>query len=567
MTLTPGIVLNNRYRLVKLLAQGGFGTVYRAWDLNLKIACALKENLRITPDAQRQFDREAAMLASLQHPNLPRVTDHFSIPGQGEYLVMDFVEGEDLQQILDRTGAPVPEHQALAWIDQVCDALTYLHTHTPPIIHRDVKPANIKITPQGRAILVDFGIAKAYTPNAKTTQGARAVTPGYSPPEQYGQGSTDARSDIYALGATLYTILTVQEPVESIQRNLGTSLVAPRQVNPGISPHIEAAMLRALNILPDHRFQNIIEFKHAIMGMEWQSALLTTNHAQRVSSSRVQSTTFVSPIPNPGRTIHIWQLAVLGCFGIILLIAVIALFGQLPGQGLSNVSTTEVADLTVQVLEMAQDRATIANAVQQTAQAQDVIATATQQTAQAFNFAATQTAFEVIQTQQAQQRDAELTTVALQWTETQQSANESQQGIRETQQKIQETSIAFSNTQTAEAIHAEALPPDQVVSMYWEAVNNADYGVAWSILSPGFKEKWHSNDYFDYVNGYNSMNVCSITASDTTLVTQNNSEAVVTAHMTYKAGKSCKVSEYDFQFEMVFDPTQNMWLINIVTKR
>ncbi len=194
MTLTTGMVLNNRYRIVKLLAQGGFGAVYRAWDLNLKIACALKENLSVTPDAQKQFDREATLLASLQHPNLPRVTDHFSIPGQGQYLVMDFVEGEDLQQILDRTRTPIPEHQALAWVDQVCDALSYLHTHYPPIIHRDIKPANIKITPQGRAILVDFGIAKALAPNAKTTQGARAITPGYSPPEQYGQGSTDDRS-------------------------------------------------------------------------------------------------------------------------------------------------------------------------------------------------------------------------------------------------------------------------------------------------------------------------------------------------------------------------------------
>jgi serine/threonine-protein kinase len=218
MPLEPGQVLNNRYRIAKLLGQGGFGAVYRAWDLNLERACALKENLEISEEAQRQFKREALILSGLSHPNLPRVIDHFIIPGQGQYLVMDYVEGEDLQEMLESTGRPLPEAQALSWISQVCDALVYLHSQNPPVIHRDIKPANIKITPQGQAMLVDFGIAKMYDAHLQTTLGARAVTAGYSPPEQYGSGMTDPRSDIYALGATLYHLLTGQQPPESIQR-------------------------------------------------------------------------------------------------------------------------------------------------------------------------------------------------------------------------------------------------------------------------------------------------------------------------------------------------------------
>ena len=136
-----------------------------------------------------------------RHPNLPQVKDQFVIAGQGQYLVMDYVDGQDLEELRCAAGGRLPEAQALSWISQVCDALDYMHRQTPPVIHRDLKPANIKITPEGRAVLVDFGIAKTYDPLLKTTLGARAVTPGYSPIEQYGTGVTDARTDLYSLGA------------------------------------------------------------------------------------------------------------------------------------------------------------------------------------------------------------------------------------------------------------------------------------------------------------------------------------------------------------------------------
>lgn len=265
MILSAGDVLHQRYRIVRLLEQGGFGAVYRAWDTVLGHSCAVKENLDTAPDAQRQFEREAKILAGLAHPNLPRVIDHFFVPNQGQYLVMDLVEGQDLQAMLEERGGPLPEEQVLGWVGQVCDALTYLHSQNPPVIHRDIKPANVRITPAGRAMLVDFGIAKTYDAAIKTTVGARAVTPGYSPYEQYGRGTTDARTDIYALGATLYTLLSGQEPPESIQRVVRDPLVQPDVLNVSISSETAAAVLRAMQMDAEQRFQSAEEMKAALL--------------------------------------------------------------------------------------------------------------------------------------------------------------------------------------------------------------------------------------------------------------------------------------------------------------
>ena len=264
MLLSPGQILDNRYRVVKLLGQGGFGTVYRVWDTRMERPMALKENLDTSSEAQRQFKREAQILFDLSHPNLPRVIDHFVIQGQGQYLVMEFIEGDDLQKMLQRIGGPLPEAQVLEWIGQVCDALEYLHSQNPSIIHRDIKPANIKITPEGKAMLVDFGIAKIYDPKLSTTIGARAITPGYSPQEQYGSGTTDVRSDVYALAATLYHLLTGEQPMESIQRNYDDALQPPGNINPTISPKVEEAVLIAMEPNPNKRFKTVVELKTAL---------------------------------------------------------------------------------------------------------------------------------------------------------------------------------------------------------------------------------------------------------------------------------------------------------------
>ncbi len=265
MPLAQGQILQNRYRIVKLIGQGGFGAVYRAWDMSLDQPCALKENFDISAETQRQFQREANILASLRHPHLPRVTDHFFIPNQGQYLVMDFIEGQSLDEILTQRGRPLVESEVLPWFEQVCQAIDYLHNRTPPIIHRDIKPQNIVITPDNQAILVDFGISKLYSPQLKTTAGAQAVTPGFSPVEQYGQGRTDIRSDINALGATLYTLLTGQTPPEAVDLLAGSAtLTPPQQLNPQITPYVAQAILRALALQPVDRFQTVKDFQAAL---------------------------------------------------------------------------------------------------------------------------------------------------------------------------------------------------------------------------------------------------------------------------------------------------------------
>ncbi len=267
MTLSTGQVLENRYRIVSLLGQGGMGAVYRAWDLNLRVPVALKENLDLSLVSQQQFEREALLLAQLNHPNLPRVTNHFTIPGQGQYLVMEFIDGQDLQQWLDQRGR-LTEAEAVPIIGQITSALHYLHSRPEPVIHRDIKPANIKITSDNRAVLVDFGIAKQYVAEGKTTRGAQAITPGFSPPEQYGLGTTDARSDIYATGATLYALLTGQTPVESVSRLAGATLPPPTQ----LSPPVARAILRAMEMEPRHRFQAAQEFAAALVSPTVTSA-------------------------------------------------------------------------------------------------------------------------------------------------------------------------------------------------------------------------------------------------------------------------------------------------------
>ncbi len=247
MTLATGVILHNRYRIVKLVGQGGFGAVYRAWDTVLDRPVAVKENFDTGPQGQRQFEREAKLLAGLRHPNLPVVIDHFILPGQGQYLVMDFVEGKSLTALLGERGGPLDEAEVLPWMRQICAALTHLHTHTPPIVHRDIKPDNIIITDDGRAMLVDFGISKLYDPNRGTTVGAKAVTPGYSPLEQYGRGRTDPRTDVYALGATLYTLLTWQPPPEAPDVSSGADvLTPPREINPAVSAATSSAVVAAM---------------------------------------------------------------------------------------------------------------------------------------------------------------------------------------------------------------------------------------------------------------------------------------------------------------------------------
>ena len=267
MTLKTGDIIQNRYRIVRLVGQGGFGAVYRAWDVNVSQPVALKENLGGEAEAQRQFEREATLLAGLRHPNLPRVTDPFIVPGQGQYLVMDYVEGRSLAALLTERGGPLPEADAVAWIQQVCDALTYLHTRRPPIIHRDIKPENVIINSDDRAILVDFGISKVYVEGGQTTLGAMAVTPGYSPPEQYGGISTEARSDVYAVAATLYKLLTGQTPPESVAvMAMEVRVPTVHEINPAVRATTAQAIERAMTPTMSRRTPSAADFAAALSG-------------------------------------------------------------------------------------------------------------------------------------------------------------------------------------------------------------------------------------------------------------------------------------------------------------
>ncbi len=339
MTLSVGDILVNRYRIVKLVGQGGFGAVYRGWDLSLKVPVAVKENLDTTAEAQHQFEQEAQLLAPLRHPNLPRVSDHFFVPGQGQYLVMDFVEGQSLAEILAARGGPLSEAEALPWINQVCDALEYLHTRTPPIIHRDIKPQNIIVAADGRAVLVDFGISKAYDPSLTTTRGARAVTPGYSPPEQYGMGKTDARSDVYALGATLYALLTGQAPLESVTLITGMEKLLPvRQANPGVSARTEAAIAAAMALSSSQRLSNATALRNALSG--------------RMVASPVAAP---SPAPEQGGRRGAQVLAWLGLVAIVAVVGLVAVFllrdrGPKPGTATPSGGTAIAEETSVAVV-------------------------------------------------------------------------------------------------------------------------------------------------------------------------------------------------------------------------
>ncbi|MGB8646374.1 MAG: protein kinase [Anaerolineae bacterium] len=256
--------MDNRYKIVKQLGKGGFGAVYLALDTRLTgVRVAVKENFETSPESQEQFRIEARVLSTLHHTSLPTVSDLIEVNGQ-QFLIMDFVEGQDLENIVKSRGR-LTEAEVLPWLIQVCDALAYLHKQSPPVVHRDIKPPNIRIRSDNCAVLVDFGIAKFYRPTQKTIPGARAVSPGFSPLEQYGGGTTDPRSDIYALGATMYFVFTGIIPPPATERSNNPSLMrAPRQLNASLSPQMESLILRAMAIKPDQRFPSAAILQQAL---------------------------------------------------------------------------------------------------------------------------------------------------------------------------------------------------------------------------------------------------------------------------------------------------------------
>ena len=279
--LKPGDVLRDRYEIVEVIGQGGMGCIYKAADLRLEGRFTAVKEIQPDPTSteeereqdRRQFQREASILARLDHPNLPKVSDFFS-ENDRDFLVMDFVPGHDLRQAIDqalRRGEFISESQVLDWAKQLTGALRYLHAQNPPVLHRDIKPANIKLTPDGLIKLVDFGLVKLLSSDDNRTitvvQGRGTAL--YTPLEQYGgdMGHTDVRTDLYALGATLYHLLTSTPPAEAKQRFLSPrSLRDPRDINPAISDRTARAVLWAMSMHPDDRPPNVVTFMDALFG-------------------------------------------------------------------------------------------------------------------------------------------------------------------------------------------------------------------------------------------------------------------------------------------------------------
>ena len=278
--IEAGELLRERYKIRRIIGQGGMGSIYLADDIRLEgRLCALKEVVHdssmpedLLQQARDQFLREATVLARLDHPNLPKVSDFFS-EGQRDYLVMDYVPGKDLRTLMNdarQRGEFLSEGEVLGWAAQLADALAYMHGQEPPILHRDIKPSNLKLTPSGLIKLVDFGLVKILASEEMTItilQGRGTAL--YTPLEQYGgdTGHTDARSDTYAFGATLYQLLTNHPPVEARERFLHPgSLVPPRQLNPDITVRTERAILWAMSLHPDDRPQDIETFRQSLLG-------------------------------------------------------------------------------------------------------------------------------------------------------------------------------------------------------------------------------------------------------------------------------------------------------------
>lgn len=245
-------MLNNRYQVKRVLGCGAMGAVYLAEDTRMNDRLvAIKENLQTAPQAETQFQHEVKLMIGLRHPNLPSVSDQFTGTTSRQYLVMDYIEGENLQKVVSQRG-PLPEREVVALTKQLLDALAYLHQHS--IIHRDIKPANIKLTPNGQAVLVDFGISKVHTPGNRTHSWGRGIgSPGFAALEQYGRG-TNNRSDLYSLGAVMYYMLTGQVPPEAPDLAVGTPLLPPRQIRPHLSPQIERVVLKAMALNLGQRY-------------------------------------------------------------------------------------------------------------------------------------------------------------------------------------------------------------------------------------------------------------------------------------------------------------------------
>ena len=288
--LTPETILQGRYRIIQQLGQGGMGAVYEAIDQRLDTTVALKETLFTEERLRKQFEREARLLARLHHPALPRVSDHFS-EGDGQFLVMQFIPGDDLSEMMTRKRGPFPADQVLTWADQLLDALDYLHTQDPQIVHRDIKPQNLKLTSRGQIILLDFGLAKGQGGDISRVTTAASIfgyTPNYAPLEQIQALGTDTRSDLYSLGATLYHLLTGVKPPDALTRaaavvNGQPDPLQPASIaNPAVAREVDEVLGKAMSQNRDQRYATAADMRKALHESEHTTTVVNRGEAQTV---------------------------------------------------------------------------------------------------------------------------------------------------------------------------------------------------------------------------------------------------------------------------------------------
>ncbi|MCP5095065.1 MAG: SUMF1/EgtB/PvdO family nonheme iron enzyme [Chloroflexi bacterium] len=309
MPLLPGETLNKRYRIVHLLAEGSYGAVYRARDTIAEQDVAIKEYLDSSDEIRKLFRQEARKLSRMEHPQLPKVLDHFSLDGVGQYLVSAYVDGVDLQNLQERYGR-LPTDLIINWLTAVSTPLTYLHEQDQ--LHLNLKPANIRITPAGDVILVNIGLPGL---------GTRPRASGYGSPEQQAQLDVSPASDIYSLGATLYTLLTGSVPPNALSRESGLSELTPaRDVNPDVEPYLSLAAGRAMSIRTDTRYESIANFAKALTRPYGPQATLSDEPRRTVAR---QTAVPVPPRLPPRTRKQIEQRTIYGLLGLLIFVIII----------------------------------------------------------------------------------------------------------------------------------------------------------------------------------------------------------------------------------------------------
>jgi serine/threonine protein kinase len=383
--LTPDTVLNGRYRIQGLVGSGGMGAVYKAIDTGLGgriVAVKEMSDKDLSPqeitEAAEAFQQEAHLLANLHHPHLPGIHDHFTDGGRW-YLVMDFIEGETLRKFLLQRGAPgLPVEEVLRLADQLCDVLTYLHTHNPPIIYRDLKPSNIMVTSSGHLYLIDFGIARLFKPS-QTCDTVTAGTAGYAAPEQLGTAQTTVQSDIFSFGVTLHELLTGLHPTD---KPFTFAPILP--LNPQTPPRLEALIMWMVQLDESRRPVDIVVIRHELDLIAYQLSMPQPTTPVQLSPAVYSLPLYVvppttmpaaypsSPITHDRTlTMNLWifgsigaLVAICGVVAVICSMAVNAL-GQSPAQGTlsanqsvwssdENTLSSDVSTLSSDVTRLAQ---------------------------------------------------------------------------------------------------------------------------------------------------------------------------------------------------------------------